>query len=363
MIKSIGWLLGCCVSSIVCAQNLPLQLLHLPPHYQISLFASGINGARQLAVGSKGTIFVGTRGDKVFAIQNTPRQPQRVITIASGLNHPNGVAFYHGALYVAETQRIIRYDDIENRLDHPPSPVIIRDHLSTALRHGLRYIGFGPDNKLYLSLGAPCNICEPASPNGTITRMNPDGGQFEIFANGVRDSVGFDWHPETRHLWFSDNGRDEMGDDIPPDKFNVAPKPGLHFGFPYYHAKGLPDPVYGSRFPESKFIPPTYPLPAHVAALGVKFGKGNHATSQDDHGNRAAYIALHGSWNRSNKVGYQVIRLWVNQDKVVNSEPFVTGWLQGQQAWGRPVDVLALADGTLLISDDVANVVYRVIYR
>lgn len=363
MSRAIGWLVCCGLSSVVSAQNIPLQLLHLPPHYQISVYASGLASARQLAVGSKGTIFVGTRDDKVYALQNVPNKPPRVYIIAKGLNRPNGVAFYHGSLYVAETQRIIRYNDIENHLDHPPVPIVIRDHFSTAQRHGLRYISFGPDNKLYLSLGAPCNVCEPESPNGTITRMNPDGSQFEIYAQGVRDSVGFDWHPETWHLWFSDNGRDEMGDDIPPDKFNVAPKNGLHFGFPYYHAKGLPDPVYGKRFPESKFTPPTYALPAHVAALGVKFGQGNNPPSRDTKGNRAAYVAEHGSWNRSSKVGYQVVRLWVNQDKVVNSEIFVNGWLQGQQAWGRPVDVLALADGTLLISDDVANVVYRVVYR
>lgn len=352
------------ISFNVYAQDLPLHLLKLPPGFSIEVYAR-VNKARAMTLGANGTVFVGTKENSVYALVKPPGQSVRVVTIATGLNQPNGVAFQNGALYVAEVHRIIRYDNIESRIDNPPAPVIIRDGMSRDTWHGLRVIGFGPDGKLYLSLGAPCNVCEPVSPMGTIVRMNPDGSNFEIYARGVRDSLGFDWDPMTQKMWFTDNGRDNLGDDLPPDKLNHAPTFNQHFGFPYYHGKGLPDPVFGSRFPESNFVAPTLELPAHVAALGMKFYKGGMfpgLTSLTMQNAQQIFIAEHGSWNRSSKIGYQVIRVWVCDGKVVWDEPFITGWLQGQQAWGRPVDVLPLNDGSLLVSDDLGNAIYRISY-
>lgn len=347
-------------TSLSYATDLPINQLKLPPGYSIEIFANLPTGARQLAVGAKGTVFVGTKGNSVYAIIKNNGQT-RVATIATGLNGPNGVAFFNGALYVSEINRILRYDDIENRIDNPPAPVVVKGDLPADTWHGFRYISFGPDNKLYIGIGAPCNVCETNPPFGTVSRMNADGSQFETYARGVRDSLGFDWDPSTQKMWFTDNGRDEMGDNLPPDKLNYAPTPNIHFGFPYHHGHGVPDPVFGSKFPESDFTMPALELPAHVAALGMKFYKGTMFPGKANA--KAIFIAEHGSWNRSSKVGYLVQLVWVNNGNVISNEPFITGWLQGQNPWGRPVDVIPWQDGSLLISDDFANVVYRVTYQ
>ncbi|MBA3660422.1 MAG: PQQ-dependent sugar dehydrogenase [Gammaproteobacteria bacterium] len=348
----------------IIAQDLPLSSLKLPARYSISVYANGIPGARQLALGENGTVFVGTKGKNVYAITKSGQQT-RVRTIATGLNQPNGVAFRKGALYIAEINRIVRLDNIETRLDNPPAPVVVRNNLPKDTWHGLRYISFGPDDKLYIGVGAPCNVCIPTDPVfATIMRMNADGTQYEIFAKGVRNTVGFDWDPETQKMWFTDNGRDQMGDNTPPDKLNYAPNKDMHFGFPYHHGKGIPDPEFGNRFPESNFTLPTLELPAHVAALGMKFYKGNVFPSLAGDEAKQIFIAMHGSWNRSAKVGYKIIRVWIcGTNQVIWKEDFITGWLQNQTAWGRPVDVLGLKDGSLLISDDFANVVYQVSYK
>lgn len=351
-----------CFAVTNCAQALPIELLKLPPGYKIEVYAEGVSGARQLAVGDKGTVFVGSRRESVFAIVKNLGQT-RIFTIASGLNQPNGVAFHNGALYVAEIDRILRYDDIENRLTNPPAPVVVRDDLPDDTWHGMRYIGFGYDDKLYVGIGMPCNSCLPTAPVfGTIARMDADGSNFEIYAKGIRNTVGFDWDQYTKQLWFTDNGRDNLGDNTPPDKLNFAPNKDMNFGFPYYNGKGLPDPVYGAQFPESNFTMPTFELPAHVASLGMKFYKGNAFPKLKREGAKQVFIALHGSWNRSSKIGYQVIRVWLCGNTVFKSEPFITGWLQGQNAWGRPVDIAELKDGSLLVSDDTANAIYRVTF-
>ncbi|RDI46091.1 PQQ-dependent sugar dehydrogenase [Aquicella lusitana] len=348
-------------TSFCFAQQLPLHLLQLPEGFTVDIYAM-VPNARSMTLGSKGTLFVGTMGDKVYAVVPDAKSAQgtRVLTIASDLNTPNGVAFHDGALYVAEIGRVLRFADIENHLNHPPKPTVITDALPTNTHHGWRFIDFGPDGKLYIAIGMPCNTCLRKDPRfGTIMRMNPDGSQVEIYAAGIRNSVGFDWDPRTQKLWFTENGRDWMGDNLPPDKLNYAPQPGIHFGFPYYDGKDLPNPAFG-QYPFSTYTPPTYNLPAHVAPLGMAFYTGNLFPAEY---RNQVFIAEHGSWNRSKKVGYRVIVVKINDNnQVVSAKPFITGWLQGEQAWGRPVDVLVKPDGSLLVSDDEAGVIYRVTY-
>lgn len=346
------------------ADDLPLSLLHVPPGFTIDIYASPVPDARSMTLGKKGTVFVGSRtAGKVYAIIPDAHSPHRtrVLTIASNLNMPNGVAFHQGALYVAEVGRILRFDDIENHLSSPPKPHVVTTVLPDEKIHGWRYMKFGPDDKLYVSIGMPCNVCLLKDVSfGTISRMNANGTQFETYTKGIRNSVGFAWDPQTKELWFTDNGRDWMGDDLPPDELNHAPIKDLNFGFPYFYGKNLPDPFYGKLAPASEhFSFPSLELPAHVAALGMTFYTGNMfpADYQDQ-----LFIAEHGSWNRSKKVGYQVIVVKKMKGEIKSATPFITGWLQGEKVLGRPVDVMMMPDGALLISDDLAGVIYRVSY-
>lgn len=345
------------------SSNLPLNLLKLPPGFSINVFAT-VPNAREMILGDKGTIFVGSKeAGNVYAVIPDKTKPEgtRVLIIAAGLTEPNGVAFRQGSLYVAERTRMLRFDDIEDHLEHPPRPIVVNDTLPNQTIHSWHYIKFGPDEKLYIGMGAPCNICLSKDPrSATIMRMKPDGSDFEIFSKGVRNSVGFDWNPVTNDLWFTDNGRDWMGDNLPPDKVNVAPKPGMNFGFPYFHGKNVPDPKFGKNHQASEFTLPALELPAHVAPLGLLFYTGNMFPAEYQNN---IFIAEHGSWNRSKKIGYQVMFLKLQGNKIVDVKPFVTGWLQGQNAWGRPVAFLTLPDGSLLISDDAAGVIYRVTYK
>ena len=284
-----------------------------------------------------------------------------VITIAHGLNEPNGVALRDGALYVAESSRVIRYDNIEDRLKNPPEPVVVSDNFPRQSGHEWKYLRFGPDGKLYVPIGAPCNICEPPDKRqASIARMNADGSDFEIFARGVRNSVGFDWHPDTHQLWFTDNGRDLLGDDLPSDELNFAPEIGMNFGFPYCHQGDLPDPTFGKKHPCSEFVPPAAKLGPHVASLGMRFYTGNMFPSEYKN---QIFIAEHGSWNRSIPIGYRVARVRLEGNRVVEQNIFAEGWLQGGEAWGRPVDVLVMPDGALLVSDDRAGAIYRISYH
>ena len=344
------------------AQSPPLERIHLPPGFTIELLAR-VPGAREMAFGARGTLFVGSTWGDVYAVSYDANGGHATVrTIASGLRQPVGVAFRDGTLYVSAVSRILRLPDIEAHLDRPPQPVVVSDRFPTDGAHGWKFIAFGPDGKLYVPVGAPCNICEPDRDRyANIMRMNADGSNLEVYARGIRNSVGFDWDPRTGALWFTNNGRDNMGDDVPPDTLNVAPKPGLDFGYPYCHAGTIADPEFGRKRPCADFAKPAQPLGAHVASLGMRFYTGTQfpRAYRDQ-----IFIAEHGSWNRSAKVGYRVtlVRLDANR-KPVSYEPFAEGWLQGQQVLGRPADVAVAPDGSLLIADDAAGAIYRVRYR
>jgi glucose/arabinose dehydrogenase len=314
-----------------------------------------------MALGSEGTLFVGSRrAGNVYAITLRPGAPARVTTVASGLQTPIGVAFRGGALYVSATDRILRLDDIEHRLDAPPKPVLVSKGFPDSGGHGGKFIAFGLDGKLYVPSGAPCNICEPDPDRyANLMRMNPDGSAREIFARGIRNTVGFDWDPDTHEIWFTENGRDMLGDDAPPDELNHAPKAGMDFGFPYCHGGDVADPEFGGKRSCRELTPPAQKLGAHVASLGMRFYTGAKFP-QEYRG--AIFIAEHGSWNRDPKSGYRVSVVKLKDGRAASYEPFAQGWLQGNDAWGRPVDVVVAPDGALLVSDDRAGVVYRIDY-
>lgn len=342
--------------------GLDLGSVRLPPGFRIEAFATDLSNARGLALGERGTLFVGTRTDgRVFALRDSDGDglADQRWTLAKGLKMPNGVAFHSGSLYVAESGRLLRYDDIEDRLDNPPPPVIVAE-LPAYDHHGWRELAIGPDAKIYVAMGAPCNICDPDD-FGSIWRMNLDGTGREIYALGVRNSVGFSFHPETGELWFTDNGRDWLGDDSPPDELNRASASGQHFGFPFCHGGDVPDPEFGAQRPCSDFVPPVRRLGAHVAPLGLLFYSGNQFPAEY---RNQILIAEHGSWNRSTPVGYRIARVRLEGNRAIADEPFATGWLNADgTAWGRPVDLLELPDGSLLVSDDRARAVYRISYR
>ena len=346
-----------------CRAELPLETVKLPPGFSISLYAGGVPGARSLALGDRGTVFVGTREQgAVYALipAGDRTRAAAVRTVASGLRMPNGVAFRDGALFVAEVSRVLRFDGIEERLGDPPAPALVNASFPDKTHHGWKFIRFGPDGLLYVPVGAPCNAClEPDPRFASIMRMRPDGSGLEIFASGVRNSVGFDWDPATGVLWFTDNGRDWLGDELPDDELNRAPAAGLHFGFPYCHAGSLPDPEFGRLRPCEDFVPPELGLGAHVAALGMRFYNG--ALFPPEY-RGSLFIAEHGSWNRSTPAGYRVVRVRIEQGRAAGAEVFAEGWLQGATAWGRPVDVLVMPDGALLVSDDRAGAVYRIAF-
>ncbi len=339
-----------------------LENVRLPTGFKIEVYSDQVPGARSMALGQRGTLFVGTRarGGKVYAVSGTPGAAEKptVRIVADGLNTPNGVAFRDGALYVAEINRLLRFDDIEATLDNVPQPKVVRDDLPKDGHHGWRFIAFGPDGKLYFPIGAPCNVCnEPKY--AVITRMNADGSGQEVFARGVRNTVGFTWHPVTKQLWFTDNGRDWLGEDTPPCELNVATRAGLDFGFPYCHGKDIKDPDLGQLGECSKITPPAQLLGAHVAPLGVKFytGKTFPEAYRGD-----AYIAEHGSWNRKEKNGYRITRVKIDGTRGVKYEPFATGFNRGDDVFGRPVDLLVLDDGSMLVSDDTSDAIYRISY-
>jgi glucose/arabinose dehydrogenase len=353
-------------------QKLPLDRISLPPGFAIDVYATGVQNARQMALGDNGTLFVGSRqAGRVHAVvdRDKDNKADQVYTIAQGLMMPSGVAFRDGSLYVAEVNRVTRYDNIESSLEKPPAPVVVNDTFPKDRHHGWKFIAFGPDGMLYVPVGAPCNICEPTNPiYASVTRMKPDGSGREVFASGIRNTVGFDWHPVTKELWFTDNGRDALGDDVPPDELNNAPQPGMHFGFPYCHGGETPDPEFGQR-PCSEFQAPAQKLGAHVAAIGMRFYTGQMFPPEY---RNQIFIAEHGSWNRSQPQGYRVVVVKLDGNKAVSYTPFAEGWLEAGGArgrggvgpnWGRPADVLVMPDGALLVSDDERGVIYRISYK
>ncbi|WP_246174513.1 PQQ-dependent sugar dehydrogenase [Pandoraea bronchicola] len=345
---------------------LPIERLTLPPGFYVEVLSDQVPGARGMVLGPKGTLFVGSRaqGD-VYAITLDPSRAYaaKVRTVASGLNMPVGVAMRNGALYISAVSDIVKLDDIENRLDNPGKPAVVYDKLPSESHHGWRYIAFGPDQRLYVGVGAPCNVCKrDENRYAMIGSMKPDGTDWRVVARGVRNTVGFDWQPGTHTLWFTDNGRDLLGDDVPDDELNRLTRVGEHFGFPYCHAGDVADPEFGREKRCSAFTPPMAKLGAHVAALGMKFYTGKQFP-EDYRG--SIFIAEHGSWNRSRKVGYRVVRVVLDtKGNVVKQEIFAQGWLgDDESVWGRPVDLLTLPDGSLLISDDHAGAIYRITYR
>ena len=337
--------------------------ISLPPGFSADVYADNVPGVRSLARGEQGTIFAGTRGtNRVYALKDTDSDgiADQQWTIAEGLFMPNGVAFRNGSLYVAEVDRILRYDDIENRLDNPPEPVTVFSGLPSDTAHGWKFIRFGPDGMLYIPVGMPCNICEPSDEiYGTITRINPDGSGFEIYASGIRNTVGFDWDPETGDLWFTENGRDWLGDDLPPDELNHAPDPGMNFGFPYYYGDNIENPEYEGEDNPPGCIPAALDLPAHVAPLGMRFYSGPMFPGEY---NNTIFIAEHGSWNRKTPIGYQVVTVRPG-DENPEAVPFATGFLNSSGGLlGRPVDIEVLPDGSILVSDDHSGRIYRITY-
>ncbi len=345
--------------------KLPIQKIKLPPGFKIEVFAENVKNARSLCLSPNGTLFVGTRDEgSVYALRDTNGDfvADQQFLIAKKLDMPNGVAFRDGSLFVAEVSRILRFDDIEKRLSNPPAPVVIFDKYPEEGHHGWKYIAFGPDGKLYVPVGAPCNICEPANEIfASITRMNPDGTGLEIVQRGIRNTVGFTWQPGTNQLWFTDNGRDWLTDDTPACELNFAPRDGMHFGYPYCHQGDLADPEFGKKRPCTDFTPPAQKLGAHVAPLGLEFVK---SAKFPENFKNQILIAEHGSWNRATKSGYKLslVRLDKNNQSI-GYEPFATGWLQpGDEVWGRPVDLEWMPDGSLLVSDDYANAIYRIVY-
>lgn len=347
------------------AQGLPVGRIKLPPGFEISVFAQNVPNARSLALGANNVLFVGTRSaGRVYAIRYKDTRATQVLTLASDLNMPNGVALRDGALYVAEVDRILRFDDVEARLDAYASgtakPAVVTTRYPRDSHHGWKFIRFGPDGWLYVPVGAPCNVCAPdPSRYALISRIRPDGTGYEVFAQGVRNSVGFDWDPRTRELWFTDNGRDWLGEDLPSDELNHAPAPGMHFGYPYCHQGDTPDPEFGTR-PCAQFTPPAAKLGPHVAALGMRFYTGSQFPAEY---RNSMFIAEHGSWNRRAKAGYRIARVVAEAGRVVKHEVFAEGWLQDGSVWGRPVDIEHMPDGSLLVSDDYAGAIYRIAYR
>jgi glucose/arabinose dehydrogenase len=346
------------VASSTCMAAPRLDEIKLPPGFRISIYAEGMERSRSIALGERGTLFVGTTSSNVYAI---PAGGGRPMVIARGLDAPHGVAVRGGALYVAEVGRLLRYDGIEERLQNPPQPTVVADDLPRERHHGVKTIRFGPDGLLYINIGAPCNVCEPKREFNTISRFDVSrpGATREVFAKGVRNSVGFDWDPRTKEFWFTDNGRDMLGNDVPPDELNHAPKAGMDFGFPYCHGGDVADPEFGSKHACREFTPPAQKLGAHVASLGMRFYTG---TKFPDKYRGAIFIAEHGSWNRQPKSGYRITVVKLKDGRAATYEPFAQGWLQGDDSSGRPVDVIVAPDGALLVSDDKAGVVYKIDY-
>ena len=340
--------------------QLPTKELRLPQGFKVETYISGIADARSLRIGDKGTVFVGNRThDKVYAVIERGGK-REAITIASGLDRPNGLAFKDGTLYVAEGTKISKLERIEDRLDNPPRPVAIYSDFPDHRSHGWKFLGVGPDNKLYVSVGAPCNICEPPAANAQIRRLNLDGSGAEPYALGVRNSVGFDFHPGSKELYFTDNGREGLSEELPNDELNRVTKPGQHFGYPYCHQGDVSDSEFGRGRSCNEFVPPVAKLGAHAEAFGMRVYTGTIFPAKYRGG---IFIARHGSGNRSNQVGGDLIYATLNRDGSVRSwEPFMTGFLKNNAYLGRPVDVQPMRDGSLLVSDDYAGAVYRISY-
>jgi len=347
------------------ASELPIDKLKVPAGFKVEVWADGVPEARSLTLGDKGTVFAGNRNlSNVYAIVDRGGR-REVKTMLKGMSAPNGVLFHQGALYVAERGRILRYDGIEDRLDNPPEPKVVVDNLDPSKQpgHFWKFLALGPDGKLYFNIGSPQNITMPTYMQAAILRVDPKTGKLEDYALGVRNTVGMAFHPVTKQLWFTEHGRDWLGDDLPSDELNVAAERGQHFGFPYCHQGDTPDPEYGKYRSCAEFTPPVLKLGAHVAPLGMRFYTGTMFPAEYRNN---LFIAQHGSWNRTTKQGYNVIRVSIDAKGNATSRPFLEGFLIDEKGdppmWGRPVDVLVMKDGALLVSDDYNGIVYRISY-
>jgi glucose/arabinose dehydrogenase len=342
-----------------------LKQLHVPQGFTLSVFADNLPNARSMALGDNGVVFVGTGTEgAVYAVQDSNGDgiADKRYVIANHLYLPNGVAYKDGSLYVTEVNRITRFDHVIRQLANPSKPVVVYDQFPSDQHHGWKYLRIGPDNKLYTSVGAPCNICEPEKPiYSSLVRLNTDGSGFETLARGIRSSVGIDWQPETNALFFTENGRDYLGDDLPPDELNRWTASGEHFGFPYCHGGDIPDPEFAAGKKCGQFTAPEWKFKAHVAPLGLRFYRGKQFPLEFKN---QLFVAEHGSWNRSEPDGYRVLLVKFNQGKPVSEEVFIDGWLSKDgKVSGRPVDILEMPDGSLLISDDKLGVIYKVEYQ
>ena len=345
------------------ADKLPIAKMKVPPGFKVEIYAANVFDARGLRQGDRGTVFVSSLfgAGKIYAIVDKGSGTREVKTIAEKLELPNGIEFYKGSLYVATPKAITRYDNIEDKLDSPPAPVTVYNQLPGDIPHGWKFIKIGPDGKLYVPVGAPCNICDPDSEKyAHIRRVNLDGSGMEIVARGVRNTVGFDFHPITGELWFTDNQRDWLSEDLPNDELNRLTKAGQHFGYPYCHQGDFADPQFGWGKSCDDFVKPAALLGPHAAPLGMRFYTGTMFPAEYQN---AIFIARHGPWNRTTKYAADVVVAFLNPDGTVKQvAPFLTGLVENNGYLGRPVDVLVLKDGSLLVSDDHAGAVYRVTY-
>ena len=344
--------------SLALALTSPATGQDIAPGFELSIYTDEVPNARQMAEAESGILFVGTRrARRVYAVVPAPDGPPEVVTVAKGLTMPSGVALSGGDLYVAALDRVLRYPDIEETFRQSPKPEIVTDALPDEYHHGWKYLSVGPDGHLYVPVGAPCNVCDESDERfASILRMDPSTGRTTVYAHGVRNSVGMAWHPESGELWFTDNGRDMMGDDIPPEEVNRVAKPGAHYGFPHIHGTAIRDPKFGEGHDPADYVPPVVEIQAHAAAIGMDFYTGEQFGTAYAN---ALFIAEHGSWNRSSKVGYRVSVVRFVDDEAVYS-PFVDIWLKEEKASGRPADVLTARDGSLLVSDDQGGRIYRV---
>jgi len=351
-----------CAAACAGAKPADLAQLTLPAGFHIAVYARDVPNARELALGANGAVFAGSRtAGKVYAMIDADHdgRAEKVVVVADDLDTPSGIAFHDGDLYIGAISRIYRLRAIESHLDAPPKPELVTDKLPTDTSHGWKSIAFGPDGRLYVPIGAPCNICDPGTTHAKMISMKPDGSDWQDVAFGIRNSVGFDWQPSTKELWFTDNGRDMLGDDLPSDELNRITRAGEHFGFPYCHQGDTLDAEFGKGKSCSDYTPPVQKLGAHVAALGMRFYTGTMFPAEYQ---GAAIIAQHGSWNRTVKSGYRVMSVRLDGNRVVSYEPLIKGFERHDDVIGRPSDVLVMPDGALLVADDFGGAVYRVTY-